>query len=401
MTAELEATIASSQAGGISTEALEALFQDFANRLRENFKGPRYAPASYSGLIRLAIELKDVQQWLFSTQALEAFGRDLLEKILNQKIWQPIFYKFFPTQYAGINLEGYISVQTFPVPYTQFWSPEKWSCLRKDLTGRTTERLKFKHDYRSVIAFVNQEYGAAFLPMLSRFFTGDRACFTNLDRYKKHTIKHYKDKPEAPSYNKLVDRLKASKSEYLVALNQPEAGDEKTVDLVGLVAFAYSLIEIERVIQETVAGITRDTKYVPQTDINVRPPADVTVAIGDILWQPARKHVEGYLKVLDEAKSLREARALEKLADIKLEATSKKLIRDTLEGRARAAAITMEQEVARGRVRVAWQTLRWGEKELGGSKKDLRSTSIPRSGCLSTLKVPIRDVAYYDCVILL
>jgi len=346
MTAELEAVI--SQTDGIDTEALEALFQDFANRLREDFKGPPYSPASYSGLIRLAMELKDVQQWLLPTQALEDLGWGLLERVLNRKIWQPTFHKFFPTKYAGINLEGYKSVQPFPVPYTQYWSPEKWRYLRKDLTGRTTDRLKFKNDYRSVIAFVNEEYGASFLPILSRFFTGDRAFFANLDKFKKHTIKHYKDRPDVPSYNKLVDRLKASKSEYLVTSNRPEEGDKITVDLVGLVAFAYSLIDIEKVTQETMAGITRNKKYVPQSDINVRPPADVTVAIGDILWQPAREHVERYLKVFDEAK--REAKALAKLNNLKLEPTSKKLIGDTAEGRARAAAVTIQQEVARDQV---------------------------------------------------
>ncbi|KAF8416813.1 hypothetical protein EV426DRAFT_701335 [Tirmania nivea] len=353
-----------SQADGIGVEALEFLFQDFTNRLSVDLKEPPHSPASYSGLIRLAMELTDIQQWILPTQALQELGWDLLEKLLNQRVWQPTFYKYFPTKYAGINLEGYESVQTFPVPFTQYWSPKKWSCLREDLTGRTTERLKFETDYRSVIAFVNEEYGVTFLPILSRFFTGDRAFFANLDKFKKHTIKHYRDKPEVPSYSRLVDRLKNSKSEYLVKSNQPEEGDDITVDLVGLVAFAYSLIDLERVIQETMAGITRVRGYIPQTDINVRPPAEVAVAIGEIVWQPAKKHVERNLKVLDEAK--REAKVLKKLNNLKLEAG--KLIGDTPEGRARAAALTMEQEVERDQAKEALEAQKRRERAQRSKK---------------------------------
>ncbi|KAF8430541.1 hypothetical protein BGX38DRAFT_1232067 [Terfezia claveryi] len=343
MMTELEAAL--SQVGGIDTEALEALFNNFANRLRGDFKGPPYSPASYSGLIRLALELQDIQLWLLSKEVLEELGWDLLGRVLNRNIWQPTFYKFFPTKYAGINLEGYKSVQTFPVPYTQYWTPNKWNCLRMDLTCTTTSRLKFKNDYRSVIAFINGEYGNTFLPILSRFFTEDRAFFTNLDKFKKHTIKRLKGKVSVPSYYDLVKHLKESKSGYLVTWNQPEGGDEMTLDLVGLVAFAYSLIDIERVTQEAMAEITDNKTHLAETDINMRPPADVMMAISDILWQPAREHVERYVERLDDYRS--EANVLAKLNDLKLETNSKKLIEDTPEGMARAAALTIEQEVAR------------------------------------------------------
>lgn len=264
----------------------------FLEDLMEGLQVPEHSPPNYVGLIRLAMELGLLEAILLSTHKSFQTGKTVVIQLLNHKFWYPIFTRFFPTRYANINLWGYRgSEQLFPIPGTPLWLQRDWNDLWRALRNQDNER-PFKNDYLALIQYIQRTYHSTVFTVLARHFRNENAFFSGLEGFTQSAITKA---PYDADTEWFVRRLK---KKCFVKVNRPHGGDKATADLIGLVAFAHALLEVERVITETITRFLEKSRTVP-TLIQCQT-MNIAMVISKILWRPAQRHVFALVKAEDK-----------------------------------------------------------------------------------------------------
>ena len=287
---KLQKSAANARPGCDNSKHIYNLMKIFLEDLMFGFREPKNSPVRFSELIRLGLELILIQGLLFLAHENFEVGQAAVVQLLNHKIWQPVFRKFFSSKYAIIELRGYQSVNLFPIPGTPLWTQEGWDALWKVFRDDENKR-RFRNDYRALVEYHEHIYDAGLFDVLDNHFSNERAFFRELQGFKKSALK------KAPNSAETEWFIRRLKKKCLVKTNKPHSGDRDTADLVGLVAFAHALLEVERIIQETVAKFYRRSREngVPES-MDQKSSVDIPMAISGVFWRPVRRHVLGLIR---------------------------------------------------------------------------------------------------------